>query len=112
MTQVGWVTMLTSSSTTILSGMTDSGGGGSVLDQDAICASGSGVTVEEVGSLVLAGGGGGNGSPAEGFVPKRIVVHAGILAALSDDGNTLLLADFRSRQISGPNDGWSLKSKR
>ena len=83
------------------------------MDQDAICASGCGVTVEEVGSLVLAGGGGGgNGSPAEGFVPKRIVVHAGILAALSDDGNTLLLADVRSRQIGGTNDGWSLKSKR
>ena len=79
------------------------------LDNDPTC---SGVTVEEVGTLVISGGVNGGGSPSEGFVPKRLVIYGPFMASLSDEGRTLMLAEFRNTRSSAVNDGWTLKSKR
>ena len=100
--------MLTTSSTTILSDSASLAGGGGELGDGAAS---SGVTVEEVATLVISGTNGG--SPSEGFVPKRLVVQGAWMAALSDDGRTLMLAEFRNApRTTAPNDCWAIKAKR
>ena len=102
--------MLTTSSTTILSDSASLAGGGGLGDASAAA---SGVTVEEVATLVISGTSGGQGSPSEGFVPKRLVVQGAWMAALSDDGRTLMLAEFRNApRTTAPNDCWAIKAKR